>query len=74
MVDSLRRQLTRGLFGEGPGQVKVIAVHVFQSTVSSIRRLTPPRRIGAGWIAPSLKEGATRKVGSAKPGLTRESP
>jgi hypothetical protein len=30
---------------------------MFQSTVGSIRRLTPSRRIGIGWIAPSLKGG-----------------
>jgi hypothetical protein len=47
---------------------------MFQSTAGSIRRLTPSRRIGTGWIVPSLKEGVTGKVCPATPGVKRESP
>jgi hypothetical protein len=47
---------------------------MFQSTADSIRRPTPSRRRGDGWIAPSLKEGVTGKVGPASPGVKREAP
>jgi hypothetical protein len=49
-----------------------------QNLVSIHGRLHPPTdsvpAIGAGWIAPSLKEGVTGKVGPAAPGVKRESP
>jgi hypothetical protein len=39
--------------------------NMFQSTAGSIRRPTPSRRIGTGWIVPSLKGGVTGMVGPA---------
>jgi defect-in-organelle-trafficking protein DotB len=51
-----------------------VSASKFQSTADSIRRLTPPRRIGAGWIVPSMKGGATGMVGPAQPSVKRESP
>ena len=47
---------------------------MFQFTADSIGRLTPPRRMGSGRIAPSLKGGITGKVVLTKPGLKRQSP
>jgi hypothetical protein len=47
---------------------------MFQSTIGSIRRLTPSRRIGTGWISPSLKEGLTIDVLPSMPGVKRKSP
>jgi hypothetical protein len=47
---------------------------MFQTTADSICRLTPSRRLGAGWIAPSLKEGVAVKVCPALPGVKRNSP
>jgi hypothetical protein len=57
-----------------PQYVKPTSQRMFQSTAGSIRRLTPSRRIEAGWIVPSLKEGVTGKVCPATPGVKRESP
>jgi hypothetical protein len=37
------------------------AVNMFQSTAGSIRRPTPSRRIGTGWIVSSLKVGLSRR-------------
>ncbi|MDR0339662.1 MAG: hypothetical protein LBH65_05225, partial [Desulfovibrio sp.] len=36
----------------------------FQSTSGSVRRTTPPRRMGAGWIAPSLKGEVSNHKGN----------
>jgi SAM-dependent methyltransferase len=49
-------------------------MYMFQSTSGSVRRMTPPRRAGAGWIAPSLKGGVTGKACPPLPGVKRESP
>jgi hypothetical protein len=36
---------------------------MFQSTSGSIRRMTPPRLMGAGWIALSLKGEVSYRKG-----------
>jgi hypothetical protein len=55
-------------------EVQEIYGYMFQSTSGTVRRMTPPRRMGAGWIASSLKEGVTGMVYPPLSGVKRESP